>query len=403
MPIFIYKASDEQNQLIEGSISAPSAEEVSIVLKKKQLNPISIKANPPKINFSSSLPSIEKITFCRYTATMLDSGLSLSEGMPVLKEETKNSLMKQILSDVMYHLEQGHPLSMALEIYPKIFDHFFITLIKAGEVSGTLGASFKFLEEQLRAEYSLSQKVKSALMYPMVIITAMLGIGMLMAFFILPQIGEVFLRMTIPLPPLTKSLFTTAVAISHYRIQIIIAMIVSIIFLIIFIKMPIGKKTLFKLISPIPAVNNLIQKVDMARFCRIFSTLIASAVPITDSLTIALSSLSHPKYSRLSTQVIEEIMHGKGMAPTFKDLKVFPPLLIQMISAGEKSGTLDTSLKDLADFYEEEVSEAVKKSTQLIEPIVMLLVGIGVGAMILAIIAPLYSVIGNLQDMTQQQ
>jgi len=400
MPLFVYKASDIKNQLIEGSLSAPSAEEVSIVLKKKGLNPISIKVHTPKTSLSGSLPIVEKITFCRYTATMLESGLSLSEGMPVLKEETKNSLMRQIISDIIYHLEQGHSLSLALETYPKVFNKFFITLVKAGEVSGTLGASFKFLEEQLRAEYSLSQKVKSALMYPAVIVIAMIGIGFLMAFFILPQIGEVFLRMTIPLPTFTKTLFTTAVKVAHYRLYIIAGFIVASIVLIIFFKRPLGKKVIFKLISPIPVINRLIQKIDMARFCRIFSTLIASAVPITDSLTIALSSLSHPKYARIAPTVIEEIMHGKSMATTFKDLKVFPPLLIQMILAGEKSGTLDSSLKDLADFYEEEVSEAVKKSTQLIEPIIMLIVGIGVGAMILAIIAPLYSVIGNLQEMT---
>jgi type IV pilus assembly protein PilC len=400
MPIFIYKASDSHNALVEGTMSAPTAEEVAINLKKKNLDPISIKVNIIASKHTGSLPIVEKITFCRYTSTMLESGLSLSEGMPVLKDESKNKVMRQIITDIVYHLEQGHTLSIALENYPKVFDKFFITLVKAGEVSGTLGSSFKFLEEQLRAEYSLSQKVKSALMYPAVIVVAMIGIGSLMAFFILPQIGEVFLRMTIPLPALTKTLFTTAVTVAKYRIPIMLGGLFASIMLIIFFRRPLGKKVIFKLISPIPVVNRLIQKIDMARFCRIFSTLIASAVPITDSLTIALSSLSHPHYAKISPQVIDSIMHGKSMAGTFKELKVFPPLLIQMILAGEKSGTLDSSLKDLADFYEEEVSEAVKKSTQLIEPIIMLIVGIGVGAMILAIIAPLYSVIGNLQEMS---
>lgn len=402
MPEYLYKASDVNNQIKQGSISAPSEEEVAVALKKKNLNPISIKPQPSKVNLSGSLPIIEKITFCRYTATMLESGLSLSEGMPVLKEETKNSLMKQIIDDIMYHLEQGHSLSIALQLYPKVFNQFFITLVRAGEVSGTLANSFKFLEEQLRAEYSLSQKVKSALTYPAVIVIAMLGIGFLMAFYILPQIGEVFLRMTIPLPKLTETLFSTAITVSHYRIYIILGFIVATIALIIFFKRPLGKKVIFKVISPIPVVNSMIKKIDMARFCRIFSTLTSSAVPITDSLTIALESLTHPKYARLAGPVIEQVTHGKSIAATFKEFKVFPPLLIQMISAGEKSGTLDSSLRDLAEFYEEEVSESVKKATQLIEPIIMLIVGIGVGAMILAIIAPLYSVIGNLQEMTSQ-
>jgi type IV pilus assembly protein PilC len=145
-------------------------------------------------------------------------------------------------------------------------------------------------------------------------------------------------------------------------------------------------------------VNHLLEQIDVARFCRIFSTLIRSAVPIIDALDISISSLSHPKFNGLAEIIIAEIKQGKSVSASFTSHQVFPPLLIQMLSAGEKSGTLDEALADLAEFYEEEVAEAVKKSTQLLEPMLMLGVGIGVGAMILAIIAPLYSVIGNLQQ-----
>lgn len=399
MPLYSFKASDQNNKVHSGTLSAPSPEEVSQVLKKRGLNPISIKKSKTNVKVSGGLPVIEKIAFCRYMATLINSGTSLTEGIPVLKEESKSPLMKQILTDVMYHLEQGQALSIALKQYPSVFDNFFITLVKAGEVSGNLGESFSFLEKSLRADYSLSQKIKSALVYPAVILVAMTAIGFLMFFFVLPSIGRVFLTMTIPLPTITKTIFTVSLAIASFRIPIIISSVVGIVLLFIFLKKPAGKKIVLKIMSPMPVINHLLEQIDVARFCRIFSTLISSAVPIIEAIDISISSLSHPKFNGLGEKVIKEIKQGKSLASIFTTYKVFPPLLVQMISAGEKSGTLDEALGDLASFYEDEVSEMVKKSTQLLEPILMLAVGIGVGAMILAIIAPLYSVVGQLQQV----
>ena len=270
-------------------------------------------------------------------------------------------------------------------------------MIRSGEVSGTLAESFKYLERQLRAEYSMSQKIKSSMIYPAIVFIAMTAIGFLMFFFVLPQIGKVFMTMTIPIPKFTRTMFTLSLSAVKYRYAIIALFIITLIGLFLFVKKPAGKRLVLALIAPIPIVNNLLQQIDIARFCRIFSTLVASAVPITDALEISLSSLNHPKFRNLSTTITQEVLHGKSIAETFSKNQMFPALLTQMLSAGEKSGTLDTSLADLADFYEEEVEEAVKKATQLLEPVVMLLVGIGVGAMILMIIAPLYSVVGNLQ------
>lgn len=236
------------------------------------------------------------------------------------------------------------------------------------------------------------------MVYPSMIFFAMVGIGFLMFFFVLPQIGKVFLNMTIPLPAFTRGLFSFAVYIAKYRYPLIALIIISMVGIFLFLRTRTGKHLIMKIISPIPIISRLLQQMDIARFCRIFSTLIASAVPISESLDIALSSLNHPRFLPLAKTVPQEVMKGKTVASAFGENHAFPALLIQMINAGEKSGTLDTSLGDLAGFYEEEVEESVKKTTQLLEPMVMLIVGIGVGAMILMIIAPLYSVVGNLQQ-----
>jgi type IV pilus assembly protein PilC len=399
MPTFAYKATDISNHIVTGTISAPNAEEVAKLIEKQSLTPVSIKAEKIKANVAGSLPEVERIAFCRYMGTILNAGLPLTEGVPVLKDETKHPLMRQILDDIVYHLERGQSISLALQNYPKAFNTFFVTLIKAGEVSGTLSESFKYLELQLRAEYSLGEKIKSALMYPMIVFIAMIGISFLMFFFILPQIGKVFLTMSIPLHPATKFLFTVSIEAAKIRIPLIAGIILSMIGLVLFVRQPAGKHLMLKIISPLPVVSTLLQKIDIARFSRIFSTLVASAVPITQALDIALSSLNHPRFRTLKDYIIKDVTEGKSVSSAFSSRHAFPPLLTQMVAAGEKSGELDTSLKDLASFYEEEVEESVKKVTQLIEPLLMLVVGIGVGGIILAIIVPLYSVVGSLSDV----
>lgn len=397
MPNFSYKAADSQQKVVEGTLVAPNPEEVAQVLRKQGLNTILVKEAKAQAKVAGNLPPVEKISLCRYLSTMLSSGVSLTSGIPALKKESKNPLMRQILDDILYALERGQPLSNTFANYPKVFEKFFITMVRSGEVSGTLAESFKYLERQLRSEYSLSQKIKSSMIYPAIVFISMMGIGFLMFFFVLPQIGKVFLTMTIPIPKFTRTIFTISLTAVRYRYAIIAMIILMMIGLFLFIKKPAGKRFVLALISPLPVVSRLLQQIDIARFCRIFSTLVASAVPITDALDIALSSLNHPRYRNLATSITQQVTHGKSIADAFSNSQLFPAMLTQMLSAGEKSGTIDTSLADLADFYEEEVEEAVKKVTQLLEPIVMLLVGIGVGAMILMIIAPLYSVVGNLQ------
>lgn len=397
MPIFHYRATNVQKIIIEGTLSASTQEEVAQLLTKQGLDPLTIKAGTSRGKIAGTLPPIDRIALCRYLSTMLTAGVTLTSGIPALKKETKNALLRQILDDILYSLERGQPLSTALANYPKVFDKFFLTLVKTGEVSGTLAESFKYLEKQMRADYSLSQKIKGSMVYPAIVFLAMLGIGFLMFFFVLPQIGRVFLTMTIPLPQATRFIFSSSLTVARYRYPLIALTIISLIALFLFIRKPAGKHVILKLIAPVPVVSRLLQEIDIARFCRIFSTLISSAVPITEALDISLSSMNHPRFRVLKEKVIPLVTQGKTVSEAFSTHPVFPALLTQMLSAGEKSGSLDTSLGDLADFYEEEVEEAVKKTTQLLEPVVMLMVGIGVGAMIIMIIAPLYSVVGNLQ------
>src|SRR3989344_4237187 len=356
------------------------------MLGKRGLTPITIKEIPDKSSLKKSLPLIEKIIFCRYLSTMLNSGLSLSEGVEVLYEESQNPLMREILSDLKFNLERGQQLSVVFEKYPQVFDPYFLTLTRAGELSGTLSLVFKNLETEMRSEYSLTSKVKGALMYPSIVFTAMIGIG--------------FPNLNLPLPAVTKALFTASVALSKQVVPIVIGSVLAVLTAFFAIKRKSTQKAIWHVVTIIPMVRNLIRKIDMARFNRLLSTLLKSAVPITQAVEISLDSLASPEYKDLGQVFSEEIRKGKSLASIVKQNKAFPTFVSQMVATGEKSGTLDSSLSEVAQFYEQEVEEDLKNLTQIIEPLLMLIVGIAVGAMILSIIAPIYSVVGSFQTLS---
>jgi type IV pilus assembly protein PilC len=398
MANFFYKAVDQNNHVIEGQLSGKTRDEVAHVLEKRGLATLTIKVLAETSSIKGSVPTVEKMTFCRYLSIMLSTGLSLSEGIDVLRRETKNPLMAKVLGDMNYGLEQGQELSTIFEKYPTIFESYFVTLIRAGQVSGKLAEVFKYLEAEIRSEYSLTQKVKGALMYPVVVFSAMIVMGIMMIFFVLPQIGRVFLSMKLPLPATTKFLFTTAIELSKQMIPISISGVILVIIGIFAFRNPAVKRGLFGLVKPFPMIRNLLIEIDLARFNRIFSTLIKSAVPIMDALEISFTSLSLPEFHEYAMSFPEEIKKGKTLSSLIREHKIFPSLMVQMVSAGERTATLDSTLSDLASFYESEVEEQVKGLTQIIEPILMLCVGVAVGAMVLSVISPLYSVMGTVQQ-----
>ncbi len=398
MPQFKYKALDVNQRVVDGQIAAKNRNEAAGTLNRLGYTPLVVTQIQEKYQIKGKMPLIDKVTFCRYMGSMLSSGLSLSEGLLVLKDEVKQPLMSRILNDMLYSLEQGQQLSAVFEKYPTVFEPFFLTLVRAGEVSGKLAEVFKYLETELHAEYNLKSKIKGALLYPAVVFAAMIGIGILMFFFVLPQIGKVFLNLKIPLPTFTKTMFSVSMWLSGHFVPIIISVMIFVTMAVFALQKDKVRRLIFRFAEIVPLVKNLVKKIDLARFNRIFSTLIRSAVPITEALEISLDSLSWPEYRAMSKSISDEIRKGKPLSEVLKNKKAFPPLMTQMVTAGEKTGQLDSSLNDLAAFYEQEVEEELKNLTQILEPVLMLLVGIAVGVMILSIIAPIYSVVGNFQQ-----
>jgi type IV pilus assembly protein PilC len=404
MPIFNYKAQDEDGKVISDVVQAANKADAVSSIKARGLQILTIKNPENKINslFTGHISVSEKAIFCRFMATMLRSGLSLPESVDIIKQETKNKKLSKVLTDISYQTQKGKTLGSVVASYPDEFDTIFLTMVKVGEESGTLDKSFDYLAIQLSGSHELSQKVKGSLMYPAVIIVAMIANMLMMAIFVLPRISSVFLKLDLPLPAYTRVLLKSGEFFGNNSLLVIMATVMLLIAAALFVTIRTTRAIVIRALSTFPAVRNVVTFIDVARFARTFSTLLKSGVPIVSALDVAADSLSQPKMRKVAENFGEDISKGESLSDILiRSRGVFPGIMVQTVRAGEKSGTLEKVLEELAMFYEQEVEFSLKRMTALIEPVLMLLIGMVVGVMVIIMIAPIYSLIGGLQESIQ--
>jgi type IV pilus assembly protein PilC len=345
---------------------------------------------------NKSIPLIDKGNLCRYFSTMIRSGTPILQAVDILTTETQNKVLGAMLLEVKEDLQKGKTLGDALGRFPRAFDNTFLTVIKAGEESGTLDKSLDYMGKQIIADYYLIQKVKGALMYPMVIVFAMVIIGFVLMGGVLPKIAKVFLESGLPLPAMTKIIFGASLFIQKFLPFFVGGFILSIIGIVIYIKGP-GQAVSKKLLPHVPVVKKIFANLDIARFTRVLGTLLQSGVPIVGALKIATESLTLAKYSKVGSNLemeiskgtsIKDVLHRKGTQ--------FPKMVIGMIAIGEETGTLEKILFDIAEFYDQEVDNSLKNFVTVLEPVLMVGVGIVVAIMVFSIITPVYSLIGSI-------
>ncbi|OGM31651.1 hypothetical protein A2803_04450 [Candidatus Woesebacteria bacterium RIFCSPHIGHO2_01_FULL_44_21] len=404
MPLFTYKATDEVGKLFEDTIQASSKESATGTLQSQGVKILTIK----KVGGFGSLmlggiSTSDKASFCRFMGTMLRSGMSVPDAVEIIRQESKNQKFQNILADLSYQAKKGKSISSVLEQYPHDFDKVFLTMVKVGEESGTLEKTLEYLAVQLTASHELAQKIKGSMMYPAVIVVAMFGNGLLMAVFVLPRLASAFLKLDVPLPSYTRILLTAGEFFGKNPVLIIggtIAM--GLLFFSLFIIRP-TRTIMLGVISRAPVVRTVIKNIDVARFSRTLSTLLRSGVPIIESLDVSSESVTSPRIKAETKRFGSQVAKGQSLSDIMATQKtVFPSIMVQTIRAGEKSGSLEQVLSEVADFYEKEVEFSLKNMTSLIEPVLMLAIGVVVGVMVIMMIAPIYSIIGGLQQTIQQ-
>lgn len=400
MQTFKYKILDKNKKIIENTVQARSRAEVVAMLREKNVKILTVKKNATEISFlGNKIKTLDKANFCRYMSIMLKSGLSVSEAVEVISSETENGKMKLILNELSFSMSEGGEISKTLEKYPNIFDKVFLALLKAGEKSGSLEKTFEYLSNQLYASHRLNKKILGALMYPAVVITAMIGVGILMMTFVLPKLSAVFLKMKIDLPLPTKILLTFGDFMGKNSLLVFLGIFIFVAIVVVLMSNYKTKRSVFSFFSNAPIIRKLSRQIDLARFSRTLSTLLKSGVPIINALNIAAETLSQKDMKKVASSFEKGITEGKPIASLLSEKKkVFPAIMVQTIKTGEKTGTLDTVLAEIAEYYEAELEDGLKEFVTLLEPLIMLIIGVAVGAMVIMIIAPVYSVVGSMQS-----
>lgn len=344
-----------------------------------------------KLNNLLPIPVSEKIFFANNLRVMVKSGLSLSEAVNTLGLQTSNQHFKFVLNTVKEGIEKGQTLSENLKKYPNIFNDFFTNMIAAGEVSGNLEKSLSELSIQMQKDHALTSKIKGAMIYPGVILTATIGIVWGVLTYVVPSIVSIFKDMTIELPITTRIVIATSQLLTNYGILVGVGLLFFITAFFYLIKHQL-RHAWHNLLIHLPIIGPIVKKINLARFSRTLSSLLETDVPVVNSFEITASVLNNVLYKEAATKIAEEIKKGVAIADTLQFYpKLFSPLVVQMVSVGEKSGTIDELLRELAIFYEGEVDTVTSSLSSIIEPILIIFLGGVVGGIALAIMTPIFA------------
>lgn len=404
MPEFNYKIKIA-GRTLKKTIEAPTKEAaIKIVKNKTGVDLKSVKPKPKEI----TIPYLNKLTapkittksitiFVRMFATMIDAGLPLVQCLEILSNDPENPSMSALLKKIRSDVEEGSTFADALRKHPKYFDNLFVNLAEAGEAGGILDTILNRLATYMEKNEALKSKIKGAMVYPAVVITVAVVVVAVLLIFVIPVFASLFTEMGAELPLPTR----IVMALSNFMQRWIIVIIVAIaIFIYAFKKYYAteqGRIVIDSLTLKLPLFSDLIVKSSVARFTRTLGTLISSGVPILDSLEITARASGHAIIEMAILATRDSIKEGKTIAEPLEATEVFPGMVVQMIGVGEQSGALDAMLAKIADFYEEEVDNAVETLTSAMEPAMIVILGTTVGGVVVAMYMPIFSMVNALK------
>jgi type IV pilus assembly protein PilC len=401
MAEFVWEARGRAGEVRRGTMEAENEVAVQNRLRAQQLNPTKVKKKGFELSFSfgSGVSPQDLVKFVRQFATMIDAGLPLVQCLEILGSQEPNKIFAAALRDIKNTVEQGATFSDALRRHPKIFDDLFVNLVQAGEIGGILDTILNRLAVYIEKRVKLARQVRGALAYPTAVIIIMIGVMIVLMTFVIPAFEGMFAEFGAKdaLPGLTKLVIALSKGFITYLPFIVVGAIGAAVAFTYTYRRPNGKRFFHRLILKLPIIGPVLQKIAVARFSRTLGTLLASGVAILDALDIVAKTAGNVVVEEGLMFARARISEGKNMAEPLADIKVFPGMVVQMVAVGEQTGALDTMLNKIADFYEEEVDVAVAALTSLLEPILMVIVGIMVGTVLIAMYLPIFDLAGKIK------
>jgi type IV pilus assembly protein PilC len=392
--VFTWEGKTRQGAVQKGEIAAASKEEVIALLRKQNILPINVVAKPKELKlqlFAEKVTDKDVVILTRQLATMIDAGLPLVQCLDILGSQTENKALSKVVGQVRSDVESGATFADALKKHPKVFDNLYVNMVAAGEAGGILDTILQRLAAYMEKFAKIKRQVKSAMIYPAVILFVAVAVVALLLIVVVPMLGNMFKEAGQALPLPTRIVLAVSDFLKSWGgLALIVVIVGFIVGLKQWRKTEKGLTVTDAIALKIPVMGSLIQRVSVAKFTRTLGTLMTSGVPILEGLLIVSRTAGNKIVENAVLTTRQSVSEGKTLAEPLGRAKVFPPMVTQMIAVGEATGALDNMLNKIADFYDEEVDSAVAALTSLLEPMLMVFLGVTVGFVIIAMYMPIF-------------
>ena len=398
---FLYQAKTQTGDLAEGKIDAPSEDQAVSALHQKGLVILSLEQARKglflqDLTTAFSKPALKDVVlFTRQMATLVDADVPLVEGLHAIVRQVEKESFRKVISSVTSAIEGGSSLSVALNEHQKVFSRFYVSLVRAGEVAGKLQTTLTYLADYLERNSSLNSKIRGVLAYPAFVLFALVVVTIIMMTTVLPQLLSIIKDAGVQdIPTTTKILIATTNFVNRYIVLLLVLFFGGIILLFNYIKTPQGSRWFDNLKVNLPQFGKIIRNLYLARIAETLATLIKSGVPILEGLNITSDVVGNIIFKEIVLQARENVQGGGTISEVLERYREFPPLVTSMLAIGEKTGRIDFMLENIFNFYKTESENDIQNLSQLIEPILILLLGLGVGLLVAAVLLPIYSLVG---------
>jgi type IV pilus assembly protein PilC len=396
---FNYQARTKQGGIHTGQVEASSKETAIALLQKNDLYVTFLEeAAPPlyakRIQFFEKISKKDVVLFSRQLAIMFHSKVPLVESLKVLSSQTKNPNFQEKILKISEDVEAGTSFSKSLAQYPEIFSSFYVAMVRSGEVSGKLAEVLNYLADHVEREYHLEARTKGALIYPALILLVVILVLAMLTFFVIPHLSEVLEGTGMPLPPLTKLVIGLAAFAKNWSWLVLMGIILTTAALFRYYLTENGKRFFDKYSLKLPLIGGLLKMVFLTRFAENLSTLIAGGLPITQALETVADIIGSESYKKVIYEARDEVKRGKPISVVLgHSPDLFPPVFTQMVLVGERTGSLDTTLMSIVNFYRKEIDRRIDNVLSIIEPVLIVFLGIVVAGLMLSILMPLYRMV----------
>ncbi len=403
MPVYTWEGRTLKGERKKGEIEAGNPSLASAALRKQQIIPLTIKEKGKGMSMEIKLPSFgggvkekELVVFTRQFATMIEAGLPLVQCLDILASQQQNKAFKSVIQRVKDDVESGSTFSDALRKHPKVFSDLYVNLVAAGEVGGILDTILNRLAVFMEKAMKLKSKVKGAMVYPASILSIAVIVVIILLTYVIPTFQKMFESFGGELPGPTQFVIGLSNWLRAYLLYVIIGFVILVIGIYRTYKTEKGRMWIDRILLKAPIFGDLIRKVSVARFTRTLGTMISSGVPILEALDIVARTAGNKVVEEAVLKTKVNISEGKTIAEPLAETNVFPPMVIQMIAVGESTGAMDAMLSKIADFYDDEVDAAVAALTSLLEPVLMVFLGVVIGGMVITMYLPIFKIAGTI-------